>query len=104
MQIENAIHRIKATVGTKGWSENSTELIPSMTYSVGCPPGEAKLFVSPLTTEEVSQVMALCNQANIPVVPQGGNTGMCGGAIPDRARPRTQHIWEPWRVGRGEAV
>jgi FAD/FMN-containing dehydrogenase len=86
MQIDNAIHRIKAAVGAKGWSENSTELIPSMMYSVGCPPGEAKLFVSPLTTEEVSQVMALCNQANIPVVPQGGNTGMCGGAIPDPSK------------------
>jgi FAD/FMN-containing dehydrogenase len=35
----------------------------------------------------VSAVVASCSAAGIAIVPQGGNTGMCGGAIPDPSRP-----------------
>ncbi|WP_454688568.1 FAD-binding oxidoreductase [Achromobacter aloeverae] len=45
--------------------------------------GRGSVVVRPGTTEEVAQVMRLCNEARIPVVPQGGNTGMSGGATPD---------------------
>jgi FAD/FMN-containing dehydrogenase len=36
----------------------------------------------PKTTEQVSQLLAVCNAHSIPVVPQGGLTGMAGGATP----------------------
>ena len=36
----------------------------------------------PRTTDEVSKVVALCNQLGFTVVPQGGNTGVCGGGVP----------------------
>ncbi|MCA8022644.1 FAD-binding oxidoreductase [Burkholderia metallica] len=36
----------------------------------------------PRTTDEVSRALALCNDARQPVVPQGGMTGLAGGAIP----------------------
>ena len=36
----------------------------------------------PRTTEEVSQIMAWCHTNNVAVIPQGGNTGLCGGCIP----------------------
>jgi len=36
----------------------------------------------PRTTEEVSKIMAWCHTNNVPVIPQGGNTGLCGGCIP----------------------
>src|SRR5690606_39579186 len=32
---------------------------------------------------EVAQAVRLCAQHGAPVVPQGGNTGLCGGATPD---------------------
>lgn len=35
----------------------------------------------PRTTTEVSAVVKLCNDYNIPIVPQGGNTGLVGGSI-----------------------
>lgn len=44
--------------------------------------GEALLVVRPASTEEVSEVVKLCNRFNIVIVPQGGNTGLCGGAVP----------------------
>src|SRR5258708_22889859 len=36
----------------------------------------------PRTTEQVSRVLAICNEARQSVVPQGGMTGLSGGAIP----------------------
>lgn len=45
--------------------------------------GEAALVVRPASTAEVAEVVRLCAQAGIALVPQGGNTGLCGGSIPD---------------------
>ena len=36
----------------------------------------------PCSTEEVSKVLAWANEARVPVVPRGGGSGVCGGAIP----------------------
>jgi glycolate oxidase len=36
----------------------------------------------PRTTEEVSRLLAFCNERRIPVTPQGGRTGLSGGALP----------------------
>jgi FAD/FMN-containing dehydrogenase len=46
---------------------------------IGCP----SLVVRPGSTIEVSQVMHLCSQHNVAVVPQGGNTGLVGGTLAD---------------------
>jgi FAD/FMN-containing dehydrogenase len=45
--------------------------------------GAAVCVVKPSTTEEVAQAVKICAQAGVPIVPQGGNTGLCGGATPD---------------------
>ena len=42
------------------------------------------IVVYPASTEEVSQVLKLCNDRRQPVVPQGGLTGLSGGATPVR--------------------
>jgi FAD/FMN-containing dehydrogenase len=44
--------------------------------------GKAALVVRPASTAECAGVVTVCNEAGIGVVPQGGNTGYCGGAIP----------------------
>jgi FAD/FMN-containing dehydrogenase len=45
--------------------------------------GHALAVVAPADTAAVSRVVAYCNERRIGVVPQGGNTGYCGGATPD---------------------
>lgn len=45
--------------------------------------GAARAVVLPGSTEEVSAVVRACAEAGAPIVPQGGNTGLCGGATPD---------------------
>jgi FAD/FMN-containing dehydrogenase len=44
--------------------------------------GRSLLVVRPADTGEVSAVLGVCAQAGVGVVPQGGNTGMVGGATP----------------------
>ena len=44
--------------------------------------GTALAVVRPGSTEEVAEVLRLCADAGVPIVPQGGNTGLVGGAVP----------------------
>src|SRR5215203_2372543 len=45
--------------------------------------GRALAVVQPDSTEGVAAVVRWCVQHGVPIVPQGGNTGMSGGATPD---------------------
>jgi FAD/FMN-containing dehydrogenase len=44
--------------------------------------GETPASVRPGDTAEVAAVLALCTEAGLAVVPQGGNTGLVGGGVP----------------------
>jgi len=44
--------------------------------------GSTPAVVRPGSTGEVQRVLALCNDAAVAVVPQGGNTGLVGGGVP----------------------
>jgi FAD/FMN-containing dehydrogenase len=46
--------------------------------------GNALCVALPGSTEEVAAVVRACVAAGVAVVPQGGNTGLCGGATPTR--------------------
>jgi len=43
--------------------------------------GKSKLALRPRTTQQVSQILKHCNERKLPVVPQGGNTGLVGGSV-----------------------
>ena len=45
--------------------------------------GQARAVLRPGTTEEVAALVKLCQQYRIPIVPQGGNTGLVLGGVPD---------------------
>jgi FAD/FMN-containing dehydrogenase len=44
--------------------------------------GVARAVALPGTTEEVAAIVRACAETGTPIVPQGGNTGLCGGATP----------------------
>lgn len=44
--------------------------------------GTSRAVVRPATTAEVAQVLRACAEARVPVVVQGGNTGLVGGGVP----------------------
>jgi FAD/FMN-containing dehydrogenase len=45
--------------------------------------GRALALASPASTPEVAALVRLCAEYGVPIVPQGGNSGMAGGATPD---------------------
>jgi FAD/FMN-containing dehydrogenase len=45
--------------------------------------GQAIAALRPANTTEVAEIVKLCAANHIAIVPQGGNTGMCGGATPN---------------------
>jgi FAD/FMN-containing dehydrogenase len=45
--------------------------------------GRALAVVRPANVQEVSEVVKACSKANVSIVPQGGNTGLAVGSIPD---------------------
>ena len=45
--------------------------------------GKALAVAQPDTTEDVAIVVRWCAANNVPIVPQGGNTGMSGASVPD---------------------
>ena len=48
----------------------------------GAVPQRPAVVVRPSSTEQVSAVLAGCNEAGVPVTPAAGRSGVCGGSIP----------------------
>ncbi|XP_063379361.1 D-2-hydroxyglutarate dehydrogenase, mitochondrial [Cydia fagiglandana] len=44
--------------------------------------GQSKVVLKPKSTQQVSQILAYCNERRLAVCPQGGNTGLVGGSVP----------------------
>jgi len=80
---ETALERIRTLVGPRGWLDDPVAMVPYLTETRGLFHGRARAVVSPASTAEVAEVVRLGNDNRIGIVPQGGNTGRCGGAIPD---------------------
>ncbi len=72
-----------ALLGPKGWTSEAEAMSPWLTDWRGRYSGAAIGLGSPSSTEEVSALVKLCAAHNIAIVPQGGNSGMSGGATPD---------------------
>jgi FAD/FMN-containing dehydrogenase len=58
------------------------EIEPWVTDWRGRLHGAAPAMLAPSSTEEVAEIVRLAAEHRVPIVPQGGNTGMSGGATP----------------------
>ncbi|MDK9725440.1 MAG: FAD-binding oxidoreductase [Sterolibacteriaceae bacterium MAG5] len=76
------IESLRAVVGPAHVLTESADLVPYCADWRGRYRGEAVCVVRPATTAETAEVVRLCAAAGTAVVPQGGNTGLCGGATP----------------------
>lgn len=70
-------------VGAKNLLRDEADIAPYLTDWRGHYTGMAQAVVRPGSTEEVSRIVSLAQEHGIPIVPQGGNTSLCGGATPD---------------------
>lgn len=77
------IERIRQIVGAAGVITDAADIDPYVRDWRGNYIGKTAVVVRPANTEEVAAVVKLCAQTHTPIVPQGGNTGMVGGGVPD---------------------
>lgn len=82
---ERFLADLVAIVGEAACVTDERALEPHVTEWRDVLRGRALAMVLPGTTAQVAEVIRLCAGANVAVVPQGGNTGLCGGAIPDES-------------------
>jgi D-lactate dehydrogenase (cytochrome) len=47
--------------------------------------GRAQAVLRPATVNEVAALVRLCTEARVPICPQGGNTGLVLGSVPDQS-------------------
>jgi FAD/FMN-containing dehydrogenase len=73
---------LRAVVGATKVLTGAADLAPYCTDWRGRFSGSASCVVLPGSTEEVAAVVRACADAGTAIVPQGGNTGLCGGATP----------------------
>lgn len=76
--------QLAAIVGPAHVLAGETELVPYLTDWRGRYRGRALALVKPGSTDEVVAVVQACVAAGVPMVPQGGNTSLCGAATPDQ--------------------
>ncbi|HAT34807.1 MAG TPA: hydroxyacid dehydrogenase [Rhodospirillaceae bacterium] len=78
----DALDRLKAAVGPKGYIDDANDAEPYLTDWRGQYRGTCALVLRPETTEQVAEIVRICAEHRIIIVPQGGNTGMNGAATP----------------------
>ena len=70
-------------LGPRGLTRDPDLLEPWLTDWRGRFTGAALALASPADVAEVAALVRLCGKHGVPIVPQGGNSGMSGGATPD---------------------
>ncbi len=69
-------------VGRENFEDSEVE---RLVYSYDATPNFQSIpdaVVSPRNTEEVSEILKLCNEWEIPIVPRGSGTNLCAGTCP----------------------
>jgi D-lactate dehydrogenase (cytochrome) len=79
------LERIRQALGPQGWIDDSSQAARYLADIRGMFEGACALVARPSSTAQVAEIVSICAQAGIPIVPQGGNTGLVGAGIPHPA-------------------
>lgn len=102
MMTPNLFKALEAVVGPGGLVLDPERLPTYLADWRNAYQGAAALVIRPANTQEVAEVVRLCHAAGVALVPQGGNTGLCGGSIPDASG--TQVVLSLTRMNRIRAL
>ncbi len=80
--VSTVVEQIAAIVGPQGLITDPRDMEPYVVDWRGVYRGATPLVVRPADTGQVAAVVKICAGSRIPIVPQGGNTGMCGASVP----------------------
>ena len=85
MSNDSLTNTLAGIVGHANVLAEAADLAPYLTDWRGRYQGQALCVVRPGNSAEVAAVVRACTGAGAPIVPQGGNTSLCGAATPDAA-------------------
>ncbi len=74
---------LRDIVGERGLVTDAEALAPHLVDWRGQYRGRAPAVVRPASTGETARVVALLAREGVGIVPQGGNTSLCGASVPD---------------------
>ena len=77
------LDRLREELGPGGVLTDPDDVAPYVVDWTGALTGRATTVLRPADTAGVAAAVRLCGEAGVAVVPQGGNTGLVGGAVPD---------------------
>jgi FAD/FMN-containing dehydrogenase len=77
------IARFAAIVRARNALTAPADVAPYLVEWRGLYRGRTAVVLRPGSTAEVAAIVALANEVGAPIVPQGGNTGLVGGQVPD---------------------
>ncbi|MGY0540260.1 FAD-binding oxidoreductase [Nocardioides sp. YJ-D4] len=77
------VHDLRTALGESAVLTDPADMAAYVTDWTGSFTGTALAVVRPASTAEVATAVRLCAEAGVGVVPQGGNTGLVGGGVPD---------------------
>lgn len=83
--IDPFLSQVHDLLGRRGFTTDPETMEPWLTDWRGRYTGAALGLASPADAEELASLVRLCAECGVPIVPQGGNSGMSGGATPDRS-------------------
>jgi FAD/FMN-containing dehydrogenase len=81
--VTDLLDQLRQTVGDAHVLTDPADVAAYAVDWTGVHQGRAFAVVRPGSTAEVAAVVRACHEARTPVVPQGGNTGLVGGGVPD---------------------
>jgi FAD/FMN-containing dehydrogenase len=79
------LERLKAAAGPGGFLAAPDDVAAYLTDWRGLFRGHTPLVLRPASTGQVAEIVRLCAEARVGIVPQGGNTGLVGGSVPDES-------------------
>jgi FAD/FMN-containing dehydrogenase len=82
---EDLLPRFAAIVGAANVRTHPDEMAPYLREWRGYYHGRSPAVLRPGSTDEVAAILRIASQTGTPIVPQGGNTGLVGGQIPDES-------------------
>ena len=83
MTNEGLVARLSGIVGAAQVLNAAGDIAPYLSDWRGRYRGAAQCVVRPANSAEVAAVVKACIEAGVAIVPQGGNTSLCGAATPD---------------------
>jgi FAD/FMN-containing dehydrogenase len=80
--LASLLARLRANLDPAAIVTDPDIVAPHLEEWRGRAQGRTPFMLTPATTEEVATIVRLCGEAGVSITPQGGNTGLVGGQIP----------------------